>query len=115
MTAACRGWLWVLLYPAFVGSALTFVLLSWPIRRMQVTRTMLIPWSTLIAVWRRWWGSGWGGACWRGGRDPGGAGGGGAGGAAGRGFAGCRGLLSAQEAVVSSYSPHGPSVQPVSE
>jgi len=40
-----------LLYLAFVGSALTFVLLYWLIQRMQVTRTMLIPlWSTLIAV-----------------------------------------------------------------
>ena len=40
-----------LLYLAFVGSSLTFVLLYWLIQRMQVTRTMLIPlFSTVIAV-----------------------------------------------------------------
>jgi drug/metabolite transporter (DMT)-like permease len=40
-----------LLYLAFVGSSLTFVLLYWLIQRMQVTRTMLMPlFSTVIAV-----------------------------------------------------------------
>ncbi|HET7038333.1 MAG TPA: DMT family transporter [Gemmatimonadales bacterium] len=40
-----------LLYLALVGSSLTFVLLYWLMRRVRVTRTMLIPFfSTLIAV-----------------------------------------------------------------
>lgn len=40
-----------LLYLALLGSSLTFVLLYWLIRRMEVTRTMLIPlFSTLVAV-----------------------------------------------------------------
>jgi drug/metabolite transporter (DMT)-like permease len=40
-----------LLYLAFIGSTLTFVLLYWLIQRMQVTRAMLIPLlSTVIAV-----------------------------------------------------------------
>lgn len=40
-----------LCYLALVGSSLTFTLLYWLIRRMQVTRMMLMPlWSTLVAV-----------------------------------------------------------------
>jgi drug/metabolite transporter (DMT)-like permease len=40
-----------LCYLALVGSSLTFTLLYWLIRRMQVTRMMLMPlWSTLMAV-----------------------------------------------------------------
>jgi drug/metabolite transporter (DMT)-like permease len=40
-----------LCYLALVGSSLAFTLLYWLIRRMQVTRMMLMPlWSTLIAV-----------------------------------------------------------------
>lgn len=40
-----------LLYLAFIGSSVTFVLLYWLIQRMQVTRTMFIPLlSTVIAV-----------------------------------------------------------------
>ena len=40
-----------LLYLAFLGSSVTFVLFYWLVQRMQVTRTMLIPLvSTTIAV-----------------------------------------------------------------
>jgi drug/metabolite transporter (DMT)-like permease len=40
-----------LCYLALLGSSLTFTLLYWLIRRMQVTRMMLMPlWSTLVAV-----------------------------------------------------------------
>jgi drug/metabolite transporter (DMT)-like permease len=40
-----------LLYLAFAGSSVTFVLLYWLIQRMQVTRVMLIPLlSTIVAV-----------------------------------------------------------------
>jgi drug/metabolite transporter (DMT)-like permease len=60
-----------LVYLALLGSSLTFVLLYWLIRRIPVTRTMMIPFgSTLIAVllggvvlgerlsWRVWAGGG---------------------------------------------------------
>jgi drug/metabolite transporter (DMT)-like permease len=46
-----RRAVFALVYLAFVGSSLTFVLLYWLIQRMQVTRAMLIPLlSTVVAV-----------------------------------------------------------------
>jgi len=44
-----------LCYLAFIGSAVTFSLLYWLIKRVEVTKTQLIPfWSTLIAIFLGW-------------------------------------------------------------
>ena len=63
-TWGMNSWL-AILYLAFVGSSVTFILLYWLIKRIDLTKVQLIPISsTLVAVfwvagsWERIWGYG---------------------------------------------------------